>query len=138
MRPASTIVRPARLALAAALCAFSAAPALGQSVSGGDRGVKGQLVSRSVTAPALGSAPVYLTEPKGFFVLTQVCTANADAGDEAVVSGTTVGLLATDRQTCRSYEPGFVVPAGETLTCVNTLNDFPLVCTITGIQTAGK
>jgi len=138
MRPASTTVRPARLALAAALCAFAAAPALGQSVSGGDRGVKGRLVSRSVTAPALGSAPVYLTEPKGFFVLTQVCTADADAGDEAVVSGTTVGLLATDRQTCRSYDPGFVVPAGETLTCVNTVNDFPLVCSITGIQTAGK
>jgi len=30
------------------------------------------------------------------------------------------------------------VPPGETLTCVNTANDFPLVCTITGIQTSGK
>jgi hypothetical protein len=138
MRATSTIVRPIRLAFAAVLCALAAAPALAQSVSGGDRGVKGQLVSRSVTAAALGTAPLYVTEAKGYFVLTQVCTADADAGTEAVIAGSTVGLLATDRQTCRSYDPGFAVPPGEALTCVNTDNDFPLVCTITGIQTSGK
>jgi hypothetical protein len=137
MRPAPTA---ARLALAAALCAAASTPALAQNVAGGDRGVKGRLVSRSVVAPALGTAPLYVTEPKGSFVLTQLCTADAGAGDEAVLSGSTVGVLSTNggNQACRSYDPGFALPPGEALTCDNSGNDFPLVCTMTGIQTSGK
>lgn len=132
--------KTARLALAAALCAAASAPALAQNVAGGDRGVKGRIVSRSVVAPALSSVPLYVTEAKGSFVLTQLCTADADAGDEAVVSGATVGILATDggNQACRSYDPGFAMPPGEALTCDNSDNDFALVCTMTGVQTSGK
>jgi hypothetical protein len=137
MRP---IASTAQLALAICAAAALAAPALAQNVSGGDRGVKGRLVSRTVTAPALGSAPLYVTEAKGFFVLTQLCNADASAGDEAVLAGATVGVLATagGNQNCRSYDPGFVMPPNEMLTCDNSGNDFPLVCTMTGIQTSGK
>ncbi|HEX2486584.1 MAG TPA: hypothetical protein VHQ66_14850 [Myxococcota bacterium] len=137
MRPAATT---ARLVLALCASAALAAPGLAQNVSGGDRGVKGRLVSRTVLAPAQGSAPLYVTEAKGFFVLTQLCTADASAGDQSVVFGNTVGPLATDggNQACRSYDPGFTIPPNETLTCDNTGNDFPLVCTMTGVQTSGK
>jgi|GEM_PF-3646930 len=129
---ARAAARAAALGAAAALLA--AAPAAAQSVNAG---VKGRLVSRTITAAALSTAPLYVTEPKGSFVLTQICTADASAGDEAVLTGNTIGRLVThgQNQACRSYEPGFVVPANETLTCDNTANDFPLVCTITGIQT---
>lgn len=104
------------------------------NVGGGSSGLKGRLVSRTVTAAATTIAPIYVTEAKGSFVLTQICTADADSGSEALLSGSTFGLVATDRQTCRAYDPGLVFPANETLNCVNSANDFALVCTITGLQ----
>jgi hypothetical protein len=123
------------IAASLALCALLATSAAAQTVSGGASGLKGRLVSRTITAPAMTTVPVYVTETKGSFVLTQVCTADADAGNEALISGSVLGLLATDRQTCRAYEPGVVFGPGETVSCVNTGNDFALVCTITGVQT---
>lgn len=126
-----------RLAIACvAGFALSALSASAQTVNvgGGSSGLKGRLVSRTVTAPPTNVVPIYVTEPKGSFVLTQICTADADSGNEALLSGSTFGLVATDRQTCRAYDPGLVFPASETLNCVNSANDFSLVCTITGLQ----
>ena len=88
-----------------------------------------------LAAAASSTAPIYTTEPKGFFVLTQFCWGDASAGDEALLSGSVLGLVATDRQTCRVYEPGLAFGPLEALTCENTGNGFPLVCTITGVQT---
>lgn len=128
-------IRSLRLALAGGLLALAAKPALGQSVAGGDSGLKGRLVSRTVTAAPLTNATVYTTEAKGSFVLTQFCWADADAGNEALLSGSVLGLVATDRQSCRGYDPGLLFGPSEVVTCVNAANDFSLVCTITGLQT---
>jgi hypothetical protein len=138
-----TLVRPALAAAAlaalasAALAALASAPAAAQSVSGGDHGLKGRLVSRSVTAMPLTDAVLYTAEPKGFFVLTQFCWADASAGDESLLSGSVLGPIATDRQSCRGYDPGLVFGPNEVVTCANS-NGFSLVCTITGVQTSGK
>lgn len=129
----------ARLALAAAaLAALPPAPAAAQNVSGGDRGLKGRLVSRSVTAMPNTDVAIYTAEPKGYFVLTQFCWADAGAGDESLLAGSVLGAVATDRQTCRSYEPGLLFNPSEVVTCTNSANGFSLVCTITGVQTSGK
>jgi hypothetical protein len=118
--------------LAAALLAGSASA---QNVAGGDSGLKGSVVSRTVAAAMGTTVPIYVTPTKGHFVLTQFCWGEAAAGG-ALLSGSTLGQVATHRQNCRGYDPGLAFGAGETLSCVNTGTGVDLVCTITGVQTA--
>jgi hypothetical protein len=123
------------VAMLAATLLLAAGSASAQKVGGGASGLKGTLVSRTVLASVGTVVPVYVTAVKGQFVLTQFCWADEDAGDETLLSGSVLGLVATQRQNCRSYDPGLVFGPSETLNCVNTATGNDLVCTITGVQT---
>jgi len=128
-------MRPIALSLAA-LALATAGSASAQTVAGGSSGLKGTVVSRTVTAMAGTTVPLHTVGPKGHFVVTQFCWADPSAGDETLLAGSVLGLVATQRQNCRGYDPGLVFGAGETLSCVNTAGGTDLICTVTGVQTA--
>jgi hypothetical protein len=124
------------LAYAIALAGLASMPAAAQDVKGGDRGLKGQLVTRSVTVPASTPTAVYTTESKGSFVLTQFCFY---VDTSSYLSGSVLGPVATTPigapfPVCSDYDPGLVFGPDETISCGNAGFATAAICTITGLQ----
>ena len=88
----------------------------------------GTIVSKAVEIQASGSATVFTTPAKGFFVLTQLCVENKN---NVTLKGATVGTIAVDEE-CTTYNPGIAFGKEETITCVND-GASASNCLITGV-----
>jgi hypothetical protein len=92
--------------------------------------VTGRLVSYSIDTPSGGQANVWTTPSTGEFILTQHC------GFSVNLFGSTFGRISGnyfDATGCKTFSPGIVLPANETLTCVMDNNYSDGFCLITGI-----
>jgi hypothetical protein len=106
-----------------------AAPTRAQVVTRGT--LSGTILSGVALAPATGSAVLFSAPAEGITVLQQVCFIHA--GDSVceggIVSGSTLGTIAetdcaaapTPNGNCLRFDPGLVLPPGETLSCLGGL-----------------
>jgi hypothetical protein len=130
-----------RLALLVFGVCFVASAALAQSVKHG--GLSGTVLSASAVALSGGTDALILTAPAtGSFVVTQICTMGTPGSNNesnAQVVGATIGRIAQihtggDLGSCTQYTPGFAIPAGEDLRCVQVgASGSAVTCTVTGI-----
>ena len=121
--------------LTVSMCLHPVSMAEAQQIRNG--GLTGKVEShRASVSGNLGSAQVHTTPDKGFYVLTQICSLRP-----MELAGNTTGILARidnddeNDLNCRSFNPGFVIPQAEVLTC-NSRHTNPATspCIITGVQ----
>lgn len=90
----------------------------------------GTVSSASAVVAANSTTPVFTTPASGYFILTQFC-----GGFGMSVSGNTFGNIAVGSSDteCNTFNPGYVLPQGETIQCTNPLSGGPSWCNISGI-----
>jgi hypothetical protein len=131
-----------RVALASIALGLSAQGAAAQTVKAGE--LSGTIVSAAGSAPSGGTEVVLLTVPStGHFLLTQACTmasGGANNAENIQLVGSTVGRIALATQSgdslgsCTLFDPGFALPPGEELRCVQTgASGSPGNCSVTGV-----
>lgn len=113
-------------AMVVSLVAMASATAIAQTVKNGE--ISGIIVSKSVSIPASSSANLYTTPATGYFIITQACS----TGSYMPLSGSGIGEIARLNSSCQTFTPGFVVPAGTTLSCYNEYA-FTSSCNVTGV-----
>jgi hypothetical protein len=113
------------IAIAVSLLALMSTTVTAQTVKNGE--ISGIIVSKSVSIPATSSANLYTTPATGFFIITQACSVSSNIP----LSGSGIGEI-TRLNGCQTFTPGFVVPAGTTLSCYNEYG-FTSGCTVTGV-----
>ena len=114
------------LALIALLAATPVAQ--GQTLNKGT--LSGKIMSKSAFLATPGIAPLLTVPSTGFFVITELCTANAGTG---TFEGDTIGIFSPLLGTgCRTVNPAFAVPPGENLFC-KTTSGTDVVCMINGL-----
>lgn len=107
------------------LAAIAPSAAMAQSASRGT--VSGVITSKSVTVPAMMTAPLFTAPAEGFFILTQTSTNGSGC---ITMSGSTVGRIPEQS----TFTPGFALPANEVVSCTETCGvPFPVYCTLTGV-----
>lgn len=114
--------------LASAAIAF---PAQAQRVKNG--GPSGTIVTAKVDVPTASTVDVLTTAPNEFFILTQYC----DSGIMDL-SSTSLGVFMQNQGgggVCTTFEPGFAIPQGDTISCTNANSGITRPCIITGVQT---
>lgn len=108
-------------------------------------GLSGEIVSATATAVSNGTVTVYTTPATGEFVLTQMCVSLISTASTAgVLIGSSIGAIAHNEGSdtagdggCTQYVPGFLIPAGETITFRgNNLTAVRTIVSITGIYIA--